>query len=146
MKDLDLNLVMEIVSSIFILVGVLFMFIATIGLLRLPDFYIRMSTITKGSTLGVGLILMGLGIYFNQPDIMLKVLAIIGFIFITSPVAAHVISRTAVKNNTPFWNKTNLKEFEAYLQKQHLDKIKNHDKYKEENKEIKKPSGGDGSV
>jgi multicomponent Na+:H+ antiporter subunit G len=146
MEYLGISQLKEIVSCVFIMVGVIFMLIATIGLLRLPDFYIRMSTITKGSTLGVGLILMGLGIYFNQPDIMLKVLAIIVFTFITSPVAAHVISRTAVKNNTPFWSKTNLKEFEGYLEKQHLDKIKNHDKYKDELKEVKKPSGDGGTV
>lgn len=125
-----LNHIKEIVSCIFIMAGVIFMFISTIGLLRLPDFYIRMSTITKGSTLGLGLILLGLGIYFNQPDIMLKVLAIIMFTFITAPVAAHVISRTAVKNNTPFWNKTNLKEFEEYLHKERLKHAKNHDRYR----------------
>ncbi len=150
MDDVSLYQIKEIISCSFIMMGVIFMLISTIGLLRFPDFYIRMSTITKGSTLGVGLILLGLGIYFNQPDIMLKVLAIIMFTFITSPVAAHVISRTAVKNNTPFWNRTNLKEFEGYLQKQHLDKIKNHDKYKVEskveNKVTKKPSGDGGTV
>ncbi|GAB3196690.1 multicomponent Na+:H+ antiporter subunit G [Pontibacter aydingkolensis] len=146
MGVIEVEQIKEVVSCVFILAGVIFMLISTIGLLRFPDFYIRMSAITKGASLGVGLILLGLGIYFNQPDIMLKVLAIITFIFITAPVAAHVISRTAVRNHSPFWNKTNLKEFEEYQEKLHLDKIKNHDRYREEQKTEKKPSGAGDNV
>lgn len=145
LENLDLQVVKEIVSCVLILLGVIFMFIATIGLLRFPDFYIRMSAITKGATLGVGLILLGLGVYFNQPDIMLKVIAIIVFTFITAPVAAHVIGRTAVRNKSPFWTKTNLKEFEDYLKQEELEKLKSYDKYREEQAANNKPSGGDGT-
>ncbi|MFD2516043.1 monovalent cation/H(+) antiporter subunit G [Pontibacter locisalis] len=142
-SNFDLNFIKEIISCILIMLGVILMLISTIGLLRFPDFYIRMSAITKGATLGLGLILLGMGIYFNQPDILLKVLAIIFFVFLTAPVAAHVIGRTAVQNRTPFWVKTNLKEFEAYLQKAHLDKVKLHDKYEEEEiRQGEKPNDG----
>lgn len=127
LETIDLLLLREIISSIFILSGTIFMLIATIGLLRFPDFYIRMSAITKGATLGVGLILSGMGIYFNEPDMFVKVLIIILFTFLTSPVAAHVIARTAVQNNVPFWKNTELKEFQDYLKKEQL----NIDKEKE---------------
>ncbi|WP_224995784.1 monovalent cation/H(+) antiporter subunit G [Cesiribacter sp. SM1] len=113
----DYLLLREIVSSCFILLGTLFMLIATIGLLRFPDFYIRMSAITKGATLGVGLILLGMAIYFNQADMLLKVIVIITFTFITAPVAAHVIARTAMYNNVPFWKETRLEAFREYLKK-----------------------------
>ena len=96
------------------------MLISSIGILRLPDFYIRMSAITKGATLGVGLILLGMAIYFNQADIFFKVMIIITFIFITAPVAAHVIARTAVHNKVPFWKETNLQAFKDYLS-DHVD-------------------------
>lgn len=108
-------LLREIASSCLILLGVVFMLISSIGILRLPDFYIRMSAITKGATLGVGLILLGMAIYFNQADIFFKVFIIITFIFITAPVAAHVIARTAVHNRVPFWKETNLQAFQDYL-------------------------------
>lgn len=142
--NLDLQQVKEIISCVLILSGVIFMLISTIGLLKFPDFYIRMSAITKGATLGVGLILLGLGIYFNKPDIMLKVLAIIMFTFITAPVAAHVIGRTAVRSQIPFWHKTNLFEFEEYLQKDHIERLKNHDRYREEKQVKPETSDGDG--
>jgi multicomponent Na+:H+ antiporter subunit G len=130
-EKIDYLLVREIISSVLIILGVAFMLIATIGLLRFPDFYIRMSAITKGATLGLGLILTGLGIYFNQPDMLLKVLAIIFFTFLTSPVAAHVISRAAVHNKIPFWKRTNLEEFKDYLHQENLIR----DNKKEEEKE-----------
>lgn len=119
LENIDFLLIREIVSSVLIIFGVIFMVISSIGLLRFPDFYIRMSAITKGATLGIGLILTGMGIYFNQPDMFLKVLLIIGFTFLTQPVAAHVIGRTAVRNKIPFWENTNLEEFQDYLRKEH---------------------------
>ena len=117
----------ELISSVFILSGAVFMLIASIGLLRFPDFYIRMSAITKGATLGLGLIVSGMGIYFNQSDMLLKVIVIICFSFITAPVAAHVIGRTAVWNKIPFWSKTDLDEVQEYLDKI-PDAVTNRDK------------------
>ena len=46
----------ELISTILISAGGLFIVIAAIGILKLPDFYIRMSAITKAGTMGVGLI------------------------------------------------------------------------------------------
>ncbi|WP_018478028.1 monovalent cation/H(+) antiporter subunit G [Pontibacter roseus] len=125
-ENINYLLLREIVSSVLIMLGVAFMLIATIGLLRFPDFYIRMSAITKGATLGLTLILTGMGIYFNEADMLIKVLLIIGFTFITSPVSAHVIGRTAVRNKIPFWDRTNLDEFKDYLHKEHM--ARDHEK------------------
>jgi multicomponent Na+:H+ antiporter subunit G len=112
---INMQQIRELLSSVLIMLGVIFMVLSAVGLLRFPDFYTRMSTITKGSTLGVGLILLGLSVYFNKADILLKVFIILIFTFITSPVAAHVISRTAVRLRIPFWERTNLKEFKDYM-------------------------------
>lgn len=126
LDSINFLLIREIISSILIIIGVSFMLISTIGLLRFPDFYIRMSAITKGATLGLGLILSGMGIYFNEPDMFLKVVLIICFTFLTSPVAAHVIARTAVRNKIPFWERTDINEFQDYLKKEHA--IRNHER------------------
>lgn len=103
-----------IISTVFIWIGVAFMIISAIGIIRLPDFYIRMSAITKAATLGVGFIVTGIGIYFNDIWIVTKVVAIIFFMLLSSPVAAHVISRAASQHHIPFWKITNLKEFKEY--------------------------------
>ena len=119
-----MKLWIEIISSFFILAGVIFIVISSIGLLRLPDFYIRISVITKAITLGITLILLGIGIYFNDLVIGSKVIAIISFMMITSPVSAHIIARAAVKNKVPFWKKTMLKDFQPYLD-EHQEKENN---------------------
>ncbi|MDQ3395664.1 MAG: monovalent cation/H(+) antiporter subunit G, partial [Bacteroidota bacterium] len=78
---------------------------------------------TKAATLGVGFIAAGIGIYFNELWIVTKVFAIIFFMLLSSPVAAHVISRAASQHHIPFWKITNLTEFLPY-QKKFLKKQK----------------------
>ncbi|QCR21987.1 monovalent cation/H(+) antiporter subunit G [Pontibacter sp. SGAir0037] len=121
--NLDIEFIKEIISSAFILAGVFFMLVAAIGLLRLPDFYTRMSAITKGATLGMGFIVVGIGVYFNDTEIMLKILGILFFTLITSPVAAHAITRSAIHKKVTLWKKTNIEEFETYLKKNRLELI-----------------------
>ncbi|RDV14778.1 monovalent cation/H(+) antiporter subunit G [Pontibacter diazotrophicus] len=130
--NIDLHFVKEIISSVLILMGVFFMLVAAIGLLRLPDFYTRMSAITKGATLGMGLIVLGIGVYFNDPEMMFKILAILFFTIITSPVAAHAITRTAIHKKVTFWKKTNLEEFEEYLRENRLKEYAGQKKYPKE--------------
>lgn len=100
-------LIQDIFSYFFIAIGVVFLLIAGIGIIRLPDFYIRMSAITKAGTMGVGFIVLGISIHFNDLSIAGKSFVIISFMLLTSPVAAHIISRAAYKQNVPFW-KNNL--------------------------------------
>jgi multicomponent Na+:H+ antiporter subunit G len=116
-----MQLWVEILSSFFILAGVIFIVISSVGLLRLPDFYIRISVVTKAITLGITLILLGIGIYFNNLLIGSKILLIISFMMITAPISAHIIARAATKNKVPFWKKTLLKDFQPYLDKQQKD-------------------------
>lgn len=107
-------MIKEIISSIFLVTGALFMLISSIGLIRMPDFYIRNSASTKAVVLGVLLILLGVGIHYNDIMIFLEIFAILFFIFLIAPLAAHIMSRAAVINKVPFWEKTDLKDLEAY--------------------------------
>lgn len=107
-----MQLFIIILSSVLILMGTVFMIISAIGLIRLPDFYIRNSASTKATTLGLGLILLGIGIYFNRFQVFMEITAILFFILLISPLAAHIIARAAYKTKVPFWEKTNLKEME----------------------------------
>lgn len=104
----------QILSLFFIVPGVLFMLVSSVGLIRLPDFYIRNSASTKAMTLGTGLVLVGVIISFNSIDVMAELLAIIFFILLITPLAAHIMTRAAVKTGVPFWKKTSLKELEDY--------------------------------
>jgi len=104
----------DILSAIFILAGAIFMLIASIGMIRFPDFYIRNSASTKAVVLGVLLMLLGVGIHYNDTLVFIEIFAILFFIFLISPLAAHIVSRAAVFTEVEFWEKTNLKELEQY--------------------------------
>ncbi|WPP52160.1 monovalent cation/H(+) antiporter subunit G [Catalinimonas niigatensis] len=108
-----LQSIIQVSSAVFILIGTGFMLVASIGILRFPDFYIRMSAITKATSLGLGFILGGAAIYFNTLEVILKAGAILFFIVLTSPISAYIIAKAASLIKVPFWEKTNLHEYEA---------------------------------
>lgn len=120
--------IIEIISSVFILSGVFFMLISSIGLIRLPDFYIRNSASTKALALGIGLILFGIVIYYNETEIFMEFGAIFLFIFLIAPLSAHIIARAAVKTNVNFWENTDLKELKGYILEQENKEKDNADK------------------
>jgi multicomponent Na+:H+ antiporter subunit G len=90
----------EIVISILILLGVFLTIVGSIGLLRLPDVYTRLHAVTKSATLGVIFLLSSAVIYFLAADSIFvgKLFLGIVFIFLTSPVAGHMIGRAAYKS------------------------------------------------
>ncbi len=89
-----------------LLIGTLFMVVAGVGLLRMPDLMLRMSATTKAATLGAGCILLGTAIYFQDAATITRSSAAILFIFLTAPVAAHVIGRAAYFDKIPLWEGT----------------------------------------
>ncbi|MEC1606663.1 monovalent cation/H(+) antiporter subunit G [Bacillus halotolerans] len=87
----------KIAVAIFILMGALICLAASFGTLRLPDMYTRSHAASKGSTLGVNIILLGVFffLWFITGEISAKILLGIFFIFITAPVGGHLICRAA---------------------------------------------------
>ena len=93
----------DIFSIFLIIVGTALMFVSAIGIIRLPDFYLRMSAITKAATLGLFLLLIGLALYFNILSLTIKSVIIIILVLLTNPVGAHAIARAAYMNGTKLW-------------------------------------------
>lgn len=93
----------EVVSAIFILIGAIISFISAIGNVRLPDVYTRSHAASKSSTLGVLCTLVGTLLYFLISDGYFSIRLILGifFVFLTAPVAAHVICRAAYRHHVP---------------------------------------------
>jgi multicomponent Na+:H+ antiporter subunit G len=100
--------------------GALFILLAAIGFVRMPDFYLRLSVTTKAATLGIGLILGSAALYFYEVSVVSRVLAIILFLLLTAPVAAHMIGRTSYFIGTKLWKGSVLDELEGrYKQDTH---------------------------
>jgi multicomponent Na+:H+ antiporter subunit G len=96
----------EIIVMVLMLGGALFMALAGLGLLRMPDLFLRMSSTAKAGTLGAGLILLGAAIHFDNFAISTRAVAIIVFLLLTAPVAAHMIGRAAYFDGVPLWKGT----------------------------------------
>jgi multicomponent Na+:H+ antiporter subunit G len=100
----------EALTALFLLLGALFILIAGLGVLRMPDVFLRLSATSKAATLGVGLVLVATAFYFDDFGITTRALATIVFLLLTTPVAAHRISRAAYLTGVPLWEKTRCDE------------------------------------
>jgi multicomponent Na+:H+ antiporter subunit G len=92
------------IMAALVLLGGFFCFVAGFGVLRLPDVLMRMHASTKAGTLGSGLILVAVAIYFGDLATITRAVAAILFLLITAPVAAHMIGRAAFRVGVPLWN------------------------------------------
>ncbi len=97
--------------------GTIFVLLAAIGLIRMPDTYLRISVTTKAATLGIGLLLIAAAIYFDSLSITSRVLAIILFILLTAPVAAHLIGRASYFIGVKLWDKSVMDDLEGKYKK-----------------------------
>lgn len=88
---------MEIIVSIFLVFGAFFMLVGSIGMVRLPDLFMRLHAPTKSSTLGLGSFLIASMIFFafqgrfGFTELLITLLA-----FITAPVSANLIAQAAL--------------------------------------------------
>jgi len=94
-----------IISGILIFLGCFFVVIASIGLVRFPDFYSRIHPAGKSDTLGQTLVLLGLAIYEGFSLISIKLLIIVVFIFIANPTATHALAKAAYVAGVKPWRK-----------------------------------------
>jgi len=115
-------------KDIFIMIlstmGSLFILISAIGIYRMPDFYTRLTVTIKSGTIGVGCILGAVAIHFSDFSVMTRVFAVIFFIFITSPVAAFFVARTAYLGDVPLWSGSVRDELKDELDKSERNQLK----------------------
>lgn len=94
------------IVSILLLAGATFMLLAAVGILRLPDLPTRMHASTKAGAMGAMFTMAGVAVYFADPVVMARAVAIIIFILLTAPIAAHVIGRAGYFVGVPLWDGT----------------------------------------
>jgi multicomponent Na+:H+ antiporter subunit G len=87
-----------------------FSLLAGVGILRMPDLYTRMSATTKAATLGVGSALLAVAVYFGELGVAARALAAVAFVFLTAPVAAHMIGRASYFVGVPLCSETVINE------------------------------------
>lgn len=106
-------MITDIIVGIFAFLGSLFVLFAAIGMVRMPDTYLRISVTTKAATLGIGMLLIAAAIHSNEIALTAKVFVIILFILLTAPVSAHLIGRTSYLTGVKLWKDSVLDDLEG---------------------------------
>jgi multicomponent Na+:H+ antiporter subunit G len=83
----------NIIVIVFIISGLFFFFVGTVGILRFPDALTRAHGAAKADTLGAVLCLIGLMIYNGFDSSNIKILMVIVFLWTTNPTATHMIAK-----------------------------------------------------
>ncbi|MBI1992810.1 MAG: monovalent cation/H(+) antiporter subunit G [Deltaproteobacteria bacterium] len=115
----------DIISGVLLLAGATFMLLAAVGVVRMPDLFTRMQTTTKSATLGAGSMLLAAALYFGDLGVTTRALAVISFLFLTAPVAAHMIGRAAYFVGVPLWKETIVDELRGHYDRRTHDLISN---------------------
>ncbi|WP_207958081.1 monovalent cation/H(+) antiporter subunit G [Streptomyces sp. YIM 98790] len=84
-----------------LVLGVALVALAALGLLRLPDAYLRANAVAKAASLGVVCVLLGVLLHLPRPGTAVLVLAACGFQLFTAPVAGYAVARAAHRSGVP---------------------------------------------
>ena len=89
---------LDIFLSAIVIIGAVFTLVGSLGLAKMPDFFMRLHGPTKATTIGVGSLLIASAVYFsNTGDGMsLHELLVTLFLFMTAPVSAHMLAKAAL--------------------------------------------------
>lgn len=90
--------------------GAFLMVVAGLGIVRMPDLPTRMHASSKAGTLGAALVLVAVALDFAEGAVAVRAALIVGFLFMTAPVASHVIARVAYRTGVPLSNETVIDE------------------------------------
>ena len=85
----------EILSWISILGGAFFLFVGSLGMIRLQDFWSRLHAASIIDSAGAGLLLFGMMLQTGFALITVKLVIIVVFLFLTGPTASHAVANAA---------------------------------------------------
>ena len=93
-----LQVVWEAATAFCLVAGAFFALVGAIGLVRLPDTFMRFHAPTKATTLGVGGVLAASLLYFaGSGRVVVHELLVVLFLFVAAPVSALMLARAAIQ-------------------------------------------------
>lgn len=103
-----MSFTVELIISVLLILGGLFVLVGSIGLLRLRDLYVRLHAPTKATTLGLGGVLVASMVYMfhHQGFVSVNELLITLFLVITAPVTAHILAKVAMHHQVKVMDRT----------------------------------------
>ena len=93
------------ISAIFVLAGAFFFFAGTVGLLRFPDVYTRLHSLSKADNMGLGLVVVGLVLQAGSLAVALKLLLTWLLVLAAGATAAGLVANAAQRSGLKPWRR-----------------------------------------
>ncbi len=91
-----MQVVIDILSWLFIIGGSFFSIVGAVGLIRFPDFWSRLHAVSVTDSAGVILLITGMALQAGLTLITVKLFIILLFLFITGPTSTHAVANAAL--------------------------------------------------
>lgn len=90
-------MVTSVVATACIAIGLFFLLVGALGILRFRDLFSRLHVTGVLDTLGVPLVLLGVAIHLGPRLVSAKLLLATVFLAVTSPLVGHLLARAALE-------------------------------------------------
>ena len=100
-----IDVVKEPAAFVLMLIGLFFLVVAAIGVLRLPDVYTRSHAVSLTDSLGAFFVLTGLALYAGISLVLVKILAVLVLLYLVNPAIAHLTIRAAHRSGLKPWSR-----------------------------------------
>jgi len=96
---------MSMIAVGLILIGLFFLFVAAVGVVRLPDVYTRSHAVGLTDSLGAFFVLIGLGMYHGLSTNLIRIVVVLVLLYLLNPVITHATVRAALRAGLKPWVK-----------------------------------------
>ncbi len=102
----------EWIISILLLIGGSFVLVGSIGLVKMPDFFMRLHGPTKATTLGMASLLTAAMVFFSttQAGLSVKEILISLFLVLTAPISGYMMIKSAIHHKLESIDRTKGKD------------------------------------
>ena len=89
---------MTILAIGLIILGLFFLIVGSIGMLRLPNVFVRAHALSLTDSLGAVLVLAGLAVYQGFNMNFLKIMVVLVLVYLLNPIISHATIRAAYRS------------------------------------------------
>jgi multicomponent Na+:H+ antiporter subunit G len=94
---MSLDVMVDLLTSVFLILGAFLSLAAGVGLIRFPDAIARMHATTKPQILGLIFILAAIALQERRWSTILMLVTLLLFQMMTAPISAHMIGRAGYR-------------------------------------------------
>lgn len=105
-----------IITLVLAWLGAAFVILAALGVMRMPDIFTRLHASSKAATLGAAFLALAVAVHFGSAEVAIRTLVLIGFLFLTAPISAHLLVRAGYLRGAPLSEETVLDEASEHFE------------------------------